>query len=244
MLLVVGKNAVLAVVGDIEINATEAQVRDTFGRWSAGEAAAPPPPPALPAARAPRPSFVVTHRPGATQGQLHLGCLLPPLGGSRARAAVLASLLGERVLDTVRRRLGASYGVFARTTTYRGGATHLSLQGDVDNAHLGQALDVVKRSLEALEQGKLAPGELEAARWRVARAYGIHYLTNASIVSSILAVRNQDRELASIDAFPTELIAVTADELKADYARCASTPVLSLVGDEPTLRAALAEVWP
>lgn len=243
--VVVPKNAVLAVVGEVEPEQVLAQVRDTFGRWSSSAPPqAPPPPPALPSAKAPAPIFLVTHRPGATQGEIRFGCLLPPAQGSGAERAVLASLLGERLQDTLRRRLGASYGMHASAHSLRGGAAHLTVRGDVDNGRLPRALIELKRALDALEHGKFAPGEIDAARWRVARSYGTRFLTNASIVSTILGFRNEDRDLTAIDAFPGDLAAVTADALAASFARCNTAPVLSLVGDEPALRAAIAAAWP
>jgi zinc protease len=219
-------------------------VRDTFGRWSgAAPPAPPPPPPALPA-KAQRPTAVVTHRPGATQGQIHLGCLLPPPGASRARYDTMARILGDRLWQVLRQSAGASYGFHAEVTSYRGGAAQLSLSGDVDNEHLVQALGAVRRALILLEQGHFKDGEIEAARWRTARAYAVRYQTNASIVRSILAARNEERDLRSLDAYPEDLLAVTSEALQADFARCAAAPVISLVGDEPTLRAGLTQVWP
>ncbi|MFT3775743.1 MAG: insulinase family protein [Minicystis sp.] len=239
------KNAVLAIVGEVDPDEVLAQVGDTFGRWSRTDPPqAPPPPPALPKARAQRPELLVTHRPGASQGQLHFGCLLPPAAGAEARYATMASLLESRLFTTIRARLGASYGLHARVHTFRGGAAHLSLTGDVDNARLPKALAVLRSTLEALEQGHFAPGEVARARWQVARSYGVRYLTNDALVQAILRARNEDRDLASIDRFPNDLTAVTAEALTADYARCTTAPVLSIVGDEPTVRAALAETWP
>lgn len=59
-----------------------------------------------------------------------------------------------------------------------------------------------------------------------------------------LSARSVDRDVSTLDAFPGELAAVTADDIKTDFARCNTAPVLSLVGDEPTLHAAVAVVWP
>jgi zinc protease len=240
----VPRNAVLAIVGEIDPAEVEATVRDTFGRWSSAEPAqAPPAPPALPE-RAPKPITIVTHRPGATQGEIQLGCLLPPATASRARYDMMASLLQDRLTGVLRRSFGASYGFHAAVSTYRGGAADLVVGGAVDNEHATDALAAVRRAFILLSQGHFTPGELDAARWRTARAYGVRFATNASVVHAILAARNETRDLRSLDAYPEDLIAVTAEALQADFARCAGAEVLSLVGDEPTLRAALAQAWP
>jgi len=49
--------------------------------------------------------------------------------------------------------------------------------------------------------------------------------------------------LRTIDDFPQALLAITPGAVQADFARCATAPVLSIVGDESTIRAAIAEVW-
>jgi zinc protease len=240
----VPKNAVVAVVGEIEPDEVAARAEETFGRWSDAAPAEPPPPaPVLPSARAPRPSFVVTHRPGATQGEVRLGCLLPP-ARSRARYDVMGSLLGERVTAVVRRQLGASYGFQAGAETLRGGAAGLILEGAIDNAGLAKGLGVVRAALESLEQGRFDPGEVDRSRWRVARGYIVEYGTTAAIAGAILAARNQDRDVAAIDAYPDDLAAVDAAALQEGFARCATAPVLAVVGDEPTVRAAIAAAWP
>lgn len=235
------KNAVLAVVGEVDPEQVLAQARDTLGRWSRSSAAVPAPvPPALPKARGP----VIVHRPGATQGELQFGCLLPPASGSGARYAMLARLVGDRLFRVVRQKFGASYGLHAEATTLRGGAAHLRVRGDVDNAQLAKALTTIRQAFEELGHGRFEPGEVEGARWNAGCAFGVEHITNRSIVEAILRARNEERPAASIDAFPRELTAVTAAQLRADYVRCSAAPAWVIVGDEPTVRAAVAEAWP
>jgi zinc protease len=243
--VVVPRNATLAIVGEVDPVEVEALVRSTLGKWSsATPAQAPPPPPPPAPARAPKPTILIAHRPGATQGEIRFGCLLPPPGASRARYDVMARLLSERVNGAVRFSMGASYGLGAQVVTYRGGAAHLSLTGSVDNAHVADALAVLRRTLILFEQGHFREKEIDVTRWRAARSYAVRYTTNASVVASILATRNEDRDLRAIDAYPEDLIAVTPEALAADFARCQAAPVISLVGDEPTLRQAVERAWP
>jgi zinc protease len=239
-------NAVLAVVGEVDPNEVAGMVRDIFGRWSGGAPSQPPPPPpALPVARAERPAFVVAHRPGSTQGQIRFGCLLPPPAGeSRARYEMDARILGAKLIAVLRYKLGASYGVSARVETLRGGAAHLDVTSDVDNAHLPRALEVLRRTMQDLEDGKATSHDVDTARWRVARSYAVRFGTNQSLVRAILGARNEEWDVRSIDTFPDALIAASAADMKGDFARCNTAPVLSIVGDEPTIRAALTQAWP
>jgi len=161
-----------------------------------------------------------------------------------ARYDVMAKLVGDRVSKVVREKLGASYGFSAEANTLRGRAAYLTLRGAVDNTHLAKALDAVKQAFAGLEQGQFGPGEVDFARWRVANHYAVGFTTSADIVAAILKARNEDRDPKAIDAYPNEIIGVTPDALKADFARCTTAPVISLVGDETTVRAAIAEAWP
>jgi len=70
--------AVLVVVGELDAEATLAEVRRWFGRWERSPrpfAPLPPPPPS-----AARSAVVVTHQPGATQARVHLAGLRQGLG--------------------------------------------------------------------------------------------------------------------------------------------------------------------
>ena len=241
----VPRNAILVIVGEVDPEAVIEQARAAFAGWSSGDGAvAPPPPPMLPEARAARPALVVVHRDGATQARIRFGCSLPPAGGSGARRAVLAALVRARLETRVRAQLGASYGVHVRVQTLRGGAAHLLVESDVDNAHLGQALSELRGALQAGRDGELAREQLPSARWSAARRYGARYLTHDSIVEAILRARIEDRDLASIDALPGDLGAVTAEVVTADFGVCSMAPVLAILGDEPATRAAFAGVWP
>jgi predicted Zn-dependent peptidase len=164
---------------------------------------------------------------------------LPPPGKSTARYAVMASLVGDRLWTTLRKSLGATYGFGARVRTLRGGAAHLEITGAVDNAHLGKAMEILQGTLHDLAHGKIAPSEVDLARWRSAREYTVRFQTNESLVRAILKARNEDRDLESIDAYPSDLAAVTAGGLRADFVRCTTEPVVTIVGDEVTVRAAL-----
>lgn len=243
----VPRNGVLAIVGEIDPDAVAKLVVDGFGGWSSDEPAqAPPIAPTIASGPATKPSFLVAHRPGATQSQLRFGCLLPPPArGSLAVYDLAADLGQEQLTEIVRRKFGASYGFHGDVVTLRGGATHLVLTGDVETASTGRALTALRETLNSLAQGKLDPQAVDRARWRLASRFGVAFDTTDALVSTVLEARNRGASLATIDAYPEDLIRASTADLGAVFARCLSArPVVSIVGDEATVKAAITEGWP
>jgi zinc protease len=243
----VPRNAVLAIVGEIDPDAVARLVVDELGGWSSDQAAqAPPAAPTIASGPGTSVSFVVTPRPGATQSQLRFGCLLPPPDrGSLAQYDLAANVSQEQLTDIVRRKLGASYGFHGAIVALRGGATELVVQGDVETASTGRALAAMREALTSFAQGKLDSQAIDRARLRLASHFGVAFDTTRSLVSAILDARNRGASLASIDAYAEDLIRPSPAEIGAVFARClAGRPVVSIVGDEPAVRAAITEAWP
>ena len=243
----VPRNGMLAIVGEIDPDAVAKLVVEAFGGWSSEEPAqAAPIALTIPSGPAMKPSFLVTHRPGATQSQLRFGCLLPPPErGSLAVYDLAADLGQEQLTEIVRRKLGASYGFHGRVVALRSGAIQFVLTGDVEAASTGRALTALRETLSSLVQGKLDPQAVDRARWRLASRFGVAFDTTSSLVSTLLDARNRGASLATIDAYPEDLLRPSPADLVAVFARCLSArPVVSIVGDEPTVRAAITEGWP
>ena len=243
----VPRNAVLAIVGEIDPDAVARLVVDELGGWSSDQPAqTPPPAPAIASNPGTTVSFVVTLRPGATQSQVRFGCLLPPpTNGSLAAYDLAADVAEEQLTDVVRRKLGASYGFHGAVVALRGGATQLVVQGAVETASTARALAALRDTLASFAQGKLDPQAIDRARFRLASRFGVAFDTTRSLVSAILSARNRGASLASIDAYPEDLIRPSPADLAAVFARClAGRPVVSIVGDEPAVRAAITEAWP
>jgi zinc protease len=242
----VPQNAALVIVGEVSPEEVERLAREQFEGWSSkGPGQAPPSPPALPTERPAKPTFIVTPRPGATQGQVRFGCLLPAaMSRTGARYDVAAALAEDHLTRRVRLSLGATYGFHARADILRGGAAHFILSGDVDNAHLTKALETLKAALASFEQGQLGKGELDRARLRIARRYAVSYVTSGDLVDALLEARNEDRDAASIDAYPEEIAATSAEHLAETFRSCAAgSPTLSIVGDEAAIQAAIRQVF-
>ena len=237
-------NGVLAVVGDIDPQEVQALAQKWFGDWKQDADGSEVPPPPAPSLVPHEPRVVVTHRPGATQGEIRFGCLLPAAAEStEATYDLLAALVVKHLFRTLRQELGVTYGVDGVALELRGGAAHLTVQTAIENAALPTALRLFREHLRALEAGRIDDQELASARWDLARRFNLRFATNRSFAEAILERRTKGWTLASLDRYPARLAEVAASELRSAFATCRITEVLSVIGDEPTVRAALREGW-
>ena len=236
------KNAVVAVVGEIEPAAVLDQVAQWFGTWQGtGEKLPPPPAPTSTASGA---KVIVTHRPGATQGEVQIGCLLPSADAkATVRNQVMAELATERLTKEMRHEIGASYGFGSQADTLRGGSAYLLFQGNVDNQNLPRALAALDQTITTLDQ-KVTADEVERAKWQLANRAAVARRTNASMVDALLEARTKDWPIEWLDAYPDHLAAVALPDVKSGFAACAAgRRVISIVGDEATVKAALPAAW-
>jgi len=235
-------NGVVVIVGELDVDAVEKLAREWLGGWRArGEAGLLRPAPPPPARTAGKPRVLVTERPGATQAQVQLGCLLPTADEAAAtRYTLLAELAGKRLTQVLRHELGASYGFHGYTEVLRGGASHLVLRGAVDNAHLPQALEALTRNVTELSQGTFRPGELERIQRQLLSRYSVSHGTSSELVAAVLEARLLGWPLGAVDATPTHLAAATEQLVSQDFSACTGGQlVLSVLGDPAVVRGAV-----
>jgi zinc protease len=228
---------VLAIAGNIETDEALRLARDAFEGWS--RAPAPDNPPAM--SEAGSSATIVTHRPGATQAQIRVGCRLP--GASAAAAVghqVLAATLNGR-LRALRSEMGVTYGLYASSSTMPGGTAILYLGGTVENGGLTGALRTIHSQLVGAE--RLTQAEFDRGRWAVARNYNIDLVTQDDWVVRALAIGRLGWDLKSVDDVPQVLVSVDRQRLVASLRRCATEGVVSIIGDEATARRSVAEAW-
>ncbi|HJZ85392.1 MAG TPA: insulinase family protein, partial [Polyangia bacterium] len=247
-------NATVVVVGDFEPERALELAEYWLGDWKSdahlpkGEVSvefqplgkAPPPP-----VRPPGSIVLVTDRPGATQAQLRFGCLLPETSDERRAVAydLAAEIVERRMDEVVRSRLGAGSYVHASATMLAGGTSSLVAGASVASGDLPAVLQALRADRDGLAAGSFSDAELDRARWSLARKYEIHYTTSQAIVEAVLEARKRGLELESIQRYPTHLAMVQRGEVQAAFSACRERDVLSLVGPEATLRAAMQAGW-
>jgi zinc protease len=251
------KNATLAVVGDVDPDEVVKLAEQWLGDWNPPGAEIPPlDPPARSSVSvsfsdktqlktpAGPPKVLVTHRPGATQGELTLGCLLP---AADPRSAVMydlmASMVADHLFKTVRGKLGASYGMRGRAQTLRGGASHMLITGNINNGSLAPALQAIKEYWDGLPQGNFSDKEMNRIRWDMALRYNLDFTTNAQIGDQIIGTRNVNWQLSTLDRYGDDLASISKADLTRAFQVCHDSQVLSIVGDDTVVSAALKQSW-
>ena len=237
------------IAGDVDPKQVEAEAREAFASWKpAGGVVAPPAPfphrrrraPAAPSIA--RATFLVVHRPGATQVLLRMGCLLPP-GDARtdAHRDVAARIVESRLQNMLRRRMGATYGVNVGAVSRRGAGSVLQVSAAFDNGSFPAAWSELQAVWDASAWSTLATPESVARAVGALASQQLHANErSASLASAVLDAWNAGRPLDSPDQYIGHLASITPDEVNATLAQCAAGTEVALLGDEPTIRAATA----
>lgn len=237
------RNATLVIVGDFELGRAEALVDNWFGTWEAQKGAdlleVPPVPP--PPSGAPNERILVTHRPASTQVELVLGCRLPSNNDpkSLATARMLAGLVESNLSTRLRKEAGAAYAVSGDGRTLRGAGAHLLVRTSIDNLRFREALRVVRGLWEHFGRGEFDRGSLSQVRWGLVRAASLSFQSTAETAVQVFEAENHDWRLDTLAQLPAAYGRVGVEELRRAFTACRSNTVISLLGDESTIRAAL-----
>jgi zinc protease len=242
------ENGLLVVVGDVPPDDAVAAARDALSRLGgrrgalAAPAAVPPPTGGLAlAALDGNNGAIVTHRPGASQAEIELRCLLPPADLGRSVAYdVLADVVGGWLTDDLRHRYGSTYGVHTSATTLPGGTSYLRIQANVDNGRLPVALRELRGLWRTFVTDGVPADAVRRGRDSVMVGRLRYYETSQAVLRALVWRWNAGWPLDTIDEFPAEVGRVTPAEIDAAVRACAGNLVLGITGDEGVIRAALA----
>ncbi|HVR02729.1 MAG TPA: insulinase family protein [Polyangia bacterium] len=246
--IVTPANGVLVVVGDVDPAEVEGAARDSLARLARSG-------PALPAPHAVRPvsrplgvktldsanGFIVTHRPGASQAALSLGCLLPPVD-ARGEAAdeVLARLVGDALENELRQRSGSTYGVHAWTSMLRGGTAMLQLEANIDNARLPLALASLRAFWQQAMRDGVSAEVVRAARDTMSANHMLRYDASSALARELVDLWNQGWPLSTLDEQPAYYASVGETQVNETLRVCGGNLLVALTGDEAVIRNAIA----
>ncbi|HVR62783.1 MAG TPA: insulinase family protein, partial [Polyangia bacterium] len=252
-------NGALVIVGDIDLDKTEALARDELGGWSGpSDATELPAPPLIQAAAPPAnaglvaaadvtatpelKAIIVQDRPHATQVELSLNCLLPACNERRdAIDDVLSVVTQSELNQRIRIEAGASYGVITNAWNIRGGSAGLSISADVDNAHIGLALSTIARFMAERAARGFTAGEVAWSRFELNSKNLFENQSVSNLSGALLRNWNLGWPLEAVDRYPEYLAAVTTEDVHADMRTCAANQVLTLVGNQRAIEAGLRQ---
>jgi zinc protease len=230
--------AFAAVVGDASPAQLEAMFQKYFAGWTTGATAhrAPPDPGPGPAARA----IHLFDRPNATQSSIQIGCRVAKVTAETLPAFdLLEAITTEKAWD-LRESWGATYGINAGVQDFPGGVAHMVVQGDVETAKTGDAIDKLLALLATI--GSEGPDfkTFVIKRWDVAREYSRNFATGASLAFALLRARTNGWPADLWDRYPGLLADTTRADVRDAAKPCPGHEVVTIVGDAKAVRPQLA----
>ena len=230
------ERGVLIVVGNVDPESVRSYAEEQFGSWRAVEGSELELPPArlVPATKV----VDVEHRPASTQADLELSCLLPYKSTQdRAVALVVADVL-QPIWRRLRNASGAVYYGASNVESSLSSSLRVRVTTSVANQHLDKALGSVAPLLR-LENTNVGVSYFERARRDVIRSVALAYPTTQATALSIYLGWLEQLPFADMDAMPRQIAALSRGEVQQALDACLGRAALSIVGDQPTIEAAL-----
>jgi zinc protease len=233
------QNAVLAVVGDIDLKDAEREVRSRFEGWKGAKDPKAEAQLGKLTERSGPVRVLAIERPGAEATEIRVGCSVEPQSQSDLVAMhMLGARLRAKLGTLARSTLGGSDG-FSGGTALQRQAARLDVTGTVDARGLVAVLGAARKELAALEDLKPADDELALLKWRQGIAWNGRYTTNAELAAGLVWTRLADLPVDVIQKYPDLLAAVTVQDLSRVAAACRKTAVLMVSGDPALVDKAL-----
>ncbi|MEA2751471.1 MAG: zinc protease [Myxococcales bacterium] len=231
----------VAVVGDFKPASIQRILENALGKLPKAAPSAPPTFPTI--APGTGRKVIVIDRPGAAQSSVAIGW-----PGPRASEADLVTLdvlagatagdLSTRLNITVRKELGASYGVHMSAVGLRSGGI-VTIGAAIDTARTVDALRGLFKEIDRLRTEPLSPAELGAAKLRT-----YHELERGStrgLARYLARAIAEDLPPASVVTHNARVDVVTAEAVRAAAAHylAAEDARVVIVGDASTIVAGL-----
>jgi zinc protease len=232
-------NAVLAVVGDIDIKEAEQQVREYFDRWKGERDPKAEAQLGKLTERVGPVRVVAIERPGAEMTEIRVGCSVEPKSqADRVAMEMLGTRLRAKLGTLARSTLGGSDG-FSGGSDLGRQAVRLDVGGSVDARALVPVLAAARQELAGLEEFKPTEDEVALLKWRQGIAWNGSYITNAELAKGLVWTRLVDLPVDLVQGYPELLAAVTPQDLSRLAAECRKTAVLLVSGDPAVVDKAL-----
>ncbi len=227
--------AVLTVVGDVDVDRTLARIRELFsGLPKRTPIAAPPHTPPVGSSR-----VLATAIPGMTQVGLSWGCQIGTPGPRQeAITQLLGSWLDAQLNSRLREQAGLTYWSQVSSVSLWGGNGALTARLEARGSELGA---VLKQLTLALTGDDLAQPALLSSAWDTLRLRNGRYEWPTAIALDLARDARNGWPLTSRDDAPGTMASVTVDEVRAALAECRRAAVMMLTGERATIEAGVRE---
>jgi zinc protease len=234
-------NAVLVVVADADPQVIHDAAAARFGSWQNPNGARITALPAITLRPVPSAEnkVVIEHRPGATQVDLQIECLLPKASANDLPAQeLLGDVLHRYLEEQLRERTGVAYFAASHVDVLAAGANLLRLTTSVAKKDLATAAPFLRR---VLEQPTLPFSEDQFAwvKWQWLADSSFKSTTTDSLAHLLSFAWQYDLSLSDLAQGPSQVNHLELSDLSSLLKICQSNAVLSAVGDRAAIESAL-----
>ena len=239
-------DALLVLVGDLDLKRTMADVTASFGGWAAGRRHPHLP---VPSVTVP-PSTLIIDRPGAVQTTIRIGGPSIPRSDPTYPAlnlavTVFSGYFTSRLNDNIRERRGYTYGAHSRIE-HRRVASELSISTDVGREVTAPTLVEIAYELGRMVSLPVTQPELDAARRYLQGTLAMGIQTQSGLTSYLSTLVPAGLPVSYLRDYPAALEKVTLGQV-LDAARQYLGPAqvtTVLVGDAETVEPAVRPLSP
>jgi predicted Zn-dependent peptidase len=160
---------------------------------------------------------------------------------ARGRAAqrVAAGVLGGYLTNQIREQAGAAYSIDASSGLAAGGAAQIEIEMSVDSRRLRDVLRVLHEQVDLLARGDVDKAALSQVQWALTRGAALRFQTSSEMAEEILQTTTLGLPIDAVAGDVDEVARVAPADVQRIFAACNEGTVLSLVGDQTTIRGAL-----
>lgn len=226
-------NALLAVVGDVNVEEAFAGVARVFGQWPSQDV------PVMPPAEVPEPTrrVVLVDRPNAVQTEIRAGHVAIPRKHPDYMALNLATkILGgegaNRLQNVLRSEKGLTYGASADMDAFKLTGSIIA-ETDTQTSTTGEALRLTIDEFWRLVREPVGDRELMGAQAYLSGSFPLSIETADEIALQVLNLLFFDLDVKDLETYRDRINAVTSDDI-ARVARQFVKPgrlSIALVGD-------------
>ena len=228
-------NAVLLVVGNIDGEQAEADIRELFSDWAPGKGievtgrapgVAPAPDPT------PRKIYIYP-KEGTTQAQVSLMCQLPtPTCDNKPARQVLSAAYTDELYLELRETAGSTYGAYSYQSEYRGGVAYLAAGTMIQDKSVDLALITMFGTLEDIQQNGVEQEKLQTFKWNLGRKVTVGNQTTAQVLNSLGDYASRGCALEATQEYPAMISAVSNEDVQGMLERCVGNEVITIVGSK------------
>ena len=228
-------NAVLVVVGNIDGEAAEADIREIFADWTPakgvevsgrGRRGAPPPPP-------PPRKIYIYPKEGTTQAQVSLMCQLPqPTCENKPARQVLSSAYTDTLYLELRETAGSTYGAYSYQDEYRGGVAYLAAGTLIQDSSVDLAITTMLDTIAGIQTDGVPEDKLQTFKWNLGRRVTVGNQTTTQVLGGLSNYASRGCALESTQAYPEMIAGVSNDDVQSMLDRCVGNEVITIVGSK------------